>query len=128
MTLHPATRLPVGNVLIALAAAFAALAVWAFAGSGGIMTWGERDGAASPAPALAVDGEVTVSMDNPRTGEWRAGFQAVAPDNGDFTDCEWHRRADELTIRRRDRTETPQGLQERKYELRLRRSNSTARL
>ena len=75
-----------------------------------------------------VDGTVTVSLNDARTGEWRAGFHAVGPNGSDTTECEWQRRGDELIIRRQDRTETPQGLQERKYEMRLRRSNSTARL
>ncbi len=61
MTLHPAARFPVGNMVIALAAAFAALAVWAFAPSGGDTSWSGTDGVASLPPSLAVDGEVEVT-------------------------------------------------------------------
>jgi hypothetical protein len=61
MTLNPAERLPIGNIIVALAAAFAALAVWAFAPSGGDTHWGSTDGSASLPPSLAVDGEVAVT-------------------------------------------------------------------
>ena len=61
MILNPAARFPVGHLFLALAAAFAALGVWAFAPSGGDTSWGGTDGAASLPPSLAVDGEVAVS-------------------------------------------------------------------
>jgi RNA polymerase sigma factor (sigma-70 family) len=81
----------------------------------------------NPARQL-VDGTVTVSADNPRTGEWRAGFHAVGPNGSDTTECEWQRRGDELIIKRQDRTETANGPMERRYEMHLRRSSVTARL
>ena len=70
------------------------------------------------------EGVVTSAINDLPRGEWRAGFHAQVTGDSGSTDCEWVRRADELTIIRHDRTTTAQGESDVTSELRLRRKAS----
>jgi hypothetical protein len=61
MTLDRATQLPARTLAIAMLAAFAALALWVFAPSGGDTSWSGTNSVASLPPSLAVDGEVAAT-------------------------------------------------------------------
>jgi RNA polymerase sigma factor (sigma-70 family) len=69
---------------------------------------------------VSLDGTVTESWHDPKSGDWHAGFRAERVDAG-VTTCRWVRQGDRLTIHREDQTLTADGSQIVRSDLSLQR-------